>query len=83
MTRMGTLNSSATFRACILQPAFFGVQLQKTLVKWTAVMSIPWSIISFTARVLSRPPESKATAFRFKDIRFLPQTFQSGRRTAS
>src|ERR1035437_1861901 len=60
---MGTENSSATLRACILQPAILGVQLQKTLVKWTAVTSMPWSIINFTASVLSRPPERRATAF--------------------
>src|SRR5512136_660888 len=65
MTRILMPNSSASFLAWLLQPAVFGVQLQKGLMKLIASISMPWSSIIFTARALSSPPESSAKAFLF------------------
>jgi hypothetical protein len=57
-----------------LHPAFLDVQLQKGLVKWTAVTEIPWSIIIFTASELSSPPDRRAMAFLFIFLRALTLT---------
>src|SRR5512136_3214861 len=65
MTRILMPNSSAIFRAWCLQPAVFGVQLQKGLMKLIASISTPCSSIIFTAKALSSPPESNAKAFLF------------------
>jgi len=45
-------------------PSFLGLHVQKGLTKFVARTSMPCSNIRVIARVLSSPPDSKATALR-------------------
>ena len=60
MTLTGMSNRSAT---CCASHLPLRLQLQKGVTKFNASTSIPWSRMSFTARVESSPPESRAIAF--------------------